>query len=285
MHEVRTYSTPAEYWKDVGPFLLEDEALHSRAIGLARRFIDQGLSFEGAGAAPGSLLASVWRPDGRLDFAAWWTPPYALAVTGGGAPGIESLVQLIRERGGSFGRCNGPASSMDHLARTVGEAFTPGIETVLHRLDAVADSRPRPGISVTLASPGDTELIQHWNYRFAVDCGLLGEGSEEPADATVRRGGQYFLGKDAAGEPVSMAAITRETPKSACLSYVYTPEPFRGRGYASAVVAEVSQFALKSGKSYCTLFTDRKNPTSNKIYRALGYRPIGEFREIVFGTE
>jgi predicted GNAT family acetyltransferase len=58
------------------------------------------------------------------------------------------------------------------------------------------------------------------------------------------------------------------------ISTVYTPPALRGRGYASAMVAAASQHALDGGAAACTLNTDLANPTSNKIYQAVGYRPV-----------
>jgi len=55
---------------------------------------------------------------------------------------------------------------------------------------------------------------------------------------------------------------------------VYTPPEFRGRGYASALVAALSQAMLDAGYHFCTLFTDLANPTSNHIYQAIGYQPV-----------
>jgi predicted GNAT family acetyltransferase len=55
---------------------------------------------------------------------------------------------------------------------------------------------------------------------------------------------------------------------------VYTPPERRGRGYATALVAVVSQRALDAGAAACSLYTDLANPTSNKIYDAVGYRPV-----------
>ena len=66
------------------------------------------------------------------------------------------------------------------------------------------------------------------------------------------------------------------------MGLVYTPSDLRGRGYASACVAELSQRILDSGKAFCTLFTDLANPISNSIYQRIGYRPLGDFREITF---
>ena len=43
--------------------------------------------------------------------------------------------------------------------------------------------------------------------------------------------------------------------------------------YASAAVAQVSRLLRDSGERAC-LFTDQANPTSNKIYEAIGYRRV-----------
>jgi predicted GNAT family acetyltransferase len=54
---------------------------------------------------------------------------------------------------------------------------------------------------------------------------------------------------------------------------VYTPPRFRGHGYGSAVTAATTRDVLAEGAVAC-LFTDLGNPTSNKIYQALGYVPV-----------
>ena len=66
---------------------------------------------------------------------------------------------------------------------------------------------------------------------------------------------------------------------------VYTPPEERGRGYASNLVANVSAGALERGAGACYLYTDLGNPTSNTIYRRLGYRQVAESSMIVFGDE
>ncbi|UUZ60035.1 GNAT family N-acetyltransferase [Nocardioides sp. B-3] len=54
---------------------------------------------------------------------------------------------------------------------------------------------------------------------------------------------------------------------------VFTPREHRGAGIASYVVGELTRLGLEAGHRMC-LFTDRANPTSNKIYESLGYRPV-----------
>ncbi len=78
---------------------------------------------------------------------------------------------------------------------------------------------------------------------------------------------------------VSMAAVVRRTPRSAHVALVYTPPERRGRGYASAAVALLSQRELDAGNEWCSLFTDLSNPTSNHIYTEIGYEPICDFRQ------
>ncbi len=60
---------------------------------------------------------------------------------------------------------------------------------------------------------------------------------------------------------------------------VYTPKEHRGRGYASAAVAEVSA-QLRAEGNRVTLFTDQANPTSNRIYLALGFEPVVDMVEL-----
>ena len=61
---------------------------------------------------------------------------------------------------------------------------------------------------------------------------------------------------------------------------VYTPPAQRGRGWASNAVAEISWRIQAQGVRVC-LFTDQANPTSNKIYTALGYQPVADMANLV----
>jgi predicted GNAT family acetyltransferase len=85
----------------------------------------------------------------------------------------------------------------------------------------------------------------------------------------------FFLWEDS--KPVALAGITRPTPEGMGVGPVYTPPERRGRGYATSLVAQISQQLLASGRQFCTLFTDLANPTSNSIYQKIGYRPVGDY--------
>jgi len=90
----------------------------------------------------------------------------------------------------------------------------------------------------------------------------------------------YVLEDD--GVPVSMAGYTREMQTAIGVAFVYTPPYFRGRGYASSCVAQLSQRALDNGFTKCVLYTDLANPTSNSIYQKIGYKPICDSLMLAF---
>ncbi|MBW3589374.1 MAG: GNAT family N-acetyltransferase, partial [Actinobacteria bacterium] len=83
---------------------------------------------------------------------------------------------------------------------------------------------------------------------------------------------KVYLWED--GEPVSMAVHSGPTPNGLRVAIVYTPPDKRRNGYASACVAAVSQVILDSGRTFCFLYTDLANPTSNHIYMEIGYEPV-----------
>ncbi len=74
-----------------------------------------------------------------------------------------------------------------------------------------------------------------------------------------------------------MAGATPETAGQVRIAPVYTPAALRGRGYAGAATAEVSRAAREAGVAEVLLFTDLANPTSNGLYRRIGYRPVADF--------
>jgi predicted GNAT family acetyltransferase len=132
-----------------------------------------------------------------------------------------------------------------------------------------------PG-KMRLATEDDIELVTKWLYSFH-DEALGGRETEKVARSVKTKIPDreiYFWEHD---QPVSMATKMRPSGAGSSVSLVYTPPEHRRKGYASAVVARLSQHLLDSGYEYCTLFTDLANPTSNKIYMRIGYKPVCDF--------
>ena len=88
---------------------------------------------------------------------------------------------------------------------------------------------------------------------------------------------------EADGRPVSLVVAGSRTPNGRRIGPVYTPPAQRGRGYAGALTAAASQDQLDRGAAFCFLFTDLANPTSNAIYRRIGYEPVTDVDQYRFG--
>jgi predicted GNAT family acetyltransferase len=84
--------------------------------------------------------------------------------------------------------------------------------------------------------------------------------------------------------PVSASGWGGPTPNGIRVGPVYTPPGLRGRGYATALVAELSQTLLDAGRSFVFLYTDLANPTSNAIYERIGYVKLCESAMIAFSS-
>jgi len=103
-------------------------------------------------------------------------------------------------------------------------------------------------------------------------------------DAVLRRieDGRVWLWEHPSGAAVHLTGHNRASFGAQRIAPVYTPPEHRGHGYASAAVAEVSRRILASGATPC-LFTDQANPTSNKIYQAIGYRVVVDMINLRIG--
>jgi predicted GNAT family acetyltransferase len=77
------------------------------------------------------------------------------------------------------------------------------------------------------------------------------------------------------GGTVAMAVSSKPIAGVIRISAVYTPKEHRGCGYAGACVHAVSSRLTNAGYR-CILYTDLGNPTSNSIYRKIGYKAVGE---------
>ena len=127
------------------------------------------------------------------------------------------------------------------------------------------------------ARPSDRDHLIAWLVAFEEEA--FGERTPRDPAALVDRslGGQgrrFYVWDD--DGPVSMCGVGGPTPHGIRIGPVFTPLGLRGRGYASACVAAVSQAQLDAGRRSCYLFADQANPTSNHIYETIGYRRVSD---------
>jgi predicted GNAT family acetyltransferase len=121
-------------------------------------------------------------------------------------------------------------------------------------------------------------MLIEWERAFAHEAGLIVDNAERLLDARLGYEGVYLWDD---GGPVCEVGNAPPAAGVVRLGPVYTPPELRGRGYASSAMAARSRLAIES-RLRCTLFTDLANPTSNKIYADVGYRPVADWNEISF---
>ena len=162
----------------------------------------------------------------------------------------------------------------DAWAAVSGDEIAVSLSERLYQLTRVRPLRPVGG-RARRAVESDRAVLHAWLTDFEIEA--LGE---RPTDVdghidsilTVPRRGMYLWEVD--GQPVSLAGFVGPTPHGIRIGPVYTPPALRGRGYASACVARLSQDMLDGGRTHCFLYTDLTNATSNHIYQEIGYEPV-----------
>ncbi|MFC5604522.1 GNAT family N-acetyltransferase [Sporosarcina koreensis] len=152
----------------------------------------------------------------------------------------------------------------------------------LYRLDEIDETIEMSPGSWRYASGEDAPLIEKWFALFEEDANLDGTAPEiiKERVAAFLEAREVFLWEDE-GKVVSMMKKARPTKNSVTVSLVFTPKEERKKGYARTMVAHGSKELLKEYE-FCVLYTDMMNPTSNKIYKEIGYKHIADSIHIGF---
>jgi len=157
-----------------------------------------------------------------------------------------------------------------------GKKFEIAMNQRIYELTEVNPSIPLIG-TVRLSAEKDMPFLPFWCEAFYA-AGTYGTttmqipSNPEPYRYRISKNNLYILEYN--GVPVSLAGLNREMQTVIGVGPVYTPPYYRGKGYASSCVAQISQLALDRGFTKCVLYTDLANPTSNSIYQKIGYKPI-----------
>lgn len=127
------------------------------------------------------------------------------------------------------------------------------------------------GGNLRRASIADRDLMIQWVREFHSE---VHEPSPDERHIDDRlAGGQLWIWEET--RPKSMSVSTKPVAGITRIGGVYTPPENRKHGYAAACVYSLSKLEQEAGRR-CILYTDLGNPTSNSIYRRLGYRAVAE---------
>ena len=275
-----------EFLRLAGALLERDEARNQLPLGIAGNLVARPDAFEVVRFwvvrdGEEAVAAAV-----RIDsFNLVLGDPSSDAALG---PLLEAVVADDPEVPGIVGNVPLVEPAAERLAgashRTAERILSQGV----YGLTAVRDVARAPG-EPRPAGPRDRGLLLDWLRAFVTeavpDPDEVFRRMERALDSRfgIESAGFWFW--EDGGRPVSLAAFSGPTPTGIRIGPVYTPPEFRRRGYATTLVADLSAWLLERGHRACFLYTDLANPTSNRVYVAIGYERVCDAMEFVFRAE
>ena len=277
------HENATSFLERAGEFLLEREAQHNLMLGLSARLRTEPRLY---GEEPYFAVAL----DGeRVVGATMRTPPHNLILSE--MDDDAALDPIAEDAQAVFGSLPGVVGPKEPVARfsgiweeRTGESASVGIQQRVYRASEAILPEGVSG-STRAYEEGDRAVVLAWMDAFVTEA--LHQAPPEDAVHWLERNlssadSGIELWVDG-GVPVSFSGYGGLTPNGIRIGPVYTPPELRRRGYASALVAELTKTLLDGGRKFCFLFTDLANPTSNSIYQRVGYEPVSDADQWVFG--
>lgn len=282
MLQVDFETNPKKFLAKHGDYLHKHEAEHTLILSLCEHAINtKGVDIR---------FATLSNDDGIV-MTSVQVPGRNLVLSRAEQDGIESLAQALAEQNTQFPGVVGPADVSAAFSNSwtaaTGQKFDEYMDQIIYSLKKVTPQQAAEG-KMRLATEKEKERVAEWLVAFGTDSHL--PKSERQSIEQARRtaeerikANRIFVWEDG-GKVVAQAGVSG-TEAVSRISLVYTPPQYRGKGYARALVAQMSQKQLDDGKKMCCLYADARNPVSNSIYRKIGYEFIGRSSLYVRGGE
>lgn len=266
---LRLYETPAGFLAENEAFLQQYEPVVQLSLGNARAHRDEPCG-------PG-LLFGRYEEQGEAVLLFGWLFPWNLCLNA--APGdpraplaAAELARYLLEKGIPIPGINARKDLCGAFRPAYGGTFR--LHTAMDIM-VLRELVPPPAVPgrVRKACGADLERLTEWGMAFHREVIHDGAGAAEIRQKYAEHVEQkaVALFETPEGVPVSMAYASRGLPHGAGISGVYTPPEFRGRGYCQCTVAALCRELLEQGNAYCTLFVDKANPISNRVYEKIGF--------------
>lgn len=272
-------TSPDQFLRAAGSFLERHEAEHTTLLGLCASMQSSPEAF----ASDPPRFAVVHDVARRVVLAGLRTPPWnqlvSLADDADATDAVIALADALSDE--TLPGVLGPKPIAERFAQRwqelTGHRAELSVAERMFRLERVeAPERPAAG-RLRPVEPRDRDQVAAWFVAFRDEALPEDPPIDDPlgmVDRWIDSTERTLYVWDVDGAPVAMTGATGRTRHGVRINSVYTPPESRGRGYATALVAGVSQDQLDQGRRFCVLYTDLANPTSNRIYRRIGYRPI-----------
>ncbi|SER75233.1 GNAT family N-acetyltransferase [Salipaludibacillus aurantiacus] len=264
-------------------FLLKKEVTHNLPLGILRQFSKEE---ERSPDYSKDIFMAAGENDKReVEVVMVRTPPRNLIICGTGS-GVEKAARWLAEEGtelpGVVGCSNTAKAFSEEWAKLTSCRVEQAMKQKIYQLQELKSFQRNPG-RLTYATEDDIALVLAWTKEFEEEA--LGITEHPNLEETVRReirNNQVYFWRDEHCTPVSMAKKGRELKNGVVVNFVYTPEEYQRKGYATSCVGALSERLLNEGFRFCSLNTDAENPASNSIYMKIGYESVGDAAEYKF---
>ncbi|MDE0635649.1 MAG: GNAT family N-acetyltransferase [Candidatus Poribacteria bacterium] len=277
MIQIISHNNASELILLSGTYLEQNESENNLPIGLAYRLAEDPYYY----GSELPLLLSILE-QGKVVGIAVMTPPNRIILSRIDAniqTTVAHLVDHLREIDVQIPGVVGPEAE----AQAFSDCWAEGIDDVSASTDkrmrvfearSVTNLPLSPG-RLRFAHHNDHPLMAKWisSLSEAVGEPTSFDGAKSRAEKLITDQQLYIWDNNG---PVSIAGVSRLMKNGATIGVVYTPPEHRNNGYATSSVLLLTKKLLSDGYSFCSLYTDLSNPTSNSIYTKIGYVPVGD---------
>lgn len=267
MHIV-VYASAQEFLRASSAWLFEREALYNGLISASQLILDDTEIFKSP------YWFAVAHESDQIVGCAIHAQPDGLMISDMPDAVTQPLAESLSQAVPNVRRIIGPPQPAKLLAMNCAAYSDRELRLEnqwnVYRTDGPELPRDAAAGAMRLASKDDEYLVRDWGRQY---------GLETPAPIDVEA---YFFRKLKErnlylwdhNQPKCVAATSSRTMHGIKISAVFTPKNFRGRGYASSMVSELSRELLSSQCKFVTLSVIADDP-AERMYKSLGFELIG----------
>jgi len=285
MTKVAFQSNARDFLERCGKILEKDPIEHNQILTMC-----QNAERKRANGEDSNIKCAILTDDdGEFVVAAVQTPPHNLVLTKAKSLEINALAEALVKHKFAFPGVVGPSdvtgTFVEQWTALTGQNTAESMDQIIYMLKGRELLMPEVEGEMRFAESDDVKLVTEWIASFSKDSlpkaeQVTTKDAKAQAEEAVKAGRIAFW--TVKGKPVAQAGISG-TDHVARINRVYTPPEHRERGYASAVVANLTKLQLDKGKKMSCLYADARNTQANSIYRKIGYEFAGRSTLYVLG--
>ncbi|MFD1036956.1 GNAT family N-acetyltransferase [Virgibacillus byunsanensis] len=269
--DVMVVTSVEKYTDRVEELLLKNEACNNLMLGILDRLVDGEQAYKG-----GYYLGLVVK-DEKAVYAFMQTPPnnWIFAdVDGLDSKIMEGVAEFLYKSNLEVPGVLGPNRMVEIFINKWNQVARLKMRQLIYQVDQVNELPTVDGY-LAHATDEDHSLVKKWLIQFGIEANehISETHADQTAGVFIENQSLYlWMANDM---PVSMVNRSRKTKNGVAINAVFTPDEYKGNGYATTAVAKLTENLLDEGFQFCSLYTDIANPTSNSIYKKIGYYVVG----------